>query len=223
MSGRSVLGFFLILLGALFLLDQTGLADFGDLIADWWPVALIGVGLVQGGREPHRRLLPVILIGAGLLFLLDNLGILGVSAWSALWPLLIVGAGVWLIFHRGSAAPASNDADTVNLTATFGGVETASRSTSFRGGSMNAFFGGVGLDLRQARLAPGGALLDVTTFCGGAEITVPRGWRVAIEGTPLFGGFENAVSGAAELPENAPELTVRGTILFGGIEIQEKG
>lgn len=42
-DGGLVAGTFLILIGSIFLVDQFGWADFGEL----WPVILIGVGLVM--------------------------------------------------------------------------------------------------------------------------------------------------------------------------------
>lgn len=42
----------------------------------------------------------VILIGLGLLFLLGNLGILGFHWIGRLWPLILIGIGVWLFIRR---------------------------------------------------------------------------------------------------------------------------
>ena len=42
-DGGLVAGTILILIGSIFLVDQFGWADFGDL----WPVILIGIGLVM--------------------------------------------------------------------------------------------------------------------------------------------------------------------------------
>ena len=42
-DGGLVAGTVLILIGSIFLVDQFGWADFGDL----WPVILIGIGLVM--------------------------------------------------------------------------------------------------------------------------------------------------------------------------------
>ena len=64
MSGRIVFGFILILLGFLFMLDQAGIADVGDVISDWWPLVLVGiVGLALPGIQG----ILTILIGAGVL------------------------------------------------------------------------------------------------------------------------------------------------------------
>ncbi|AEO42934.1 hypothetical protein IPT12_10440 [Xanthomonas perforans] len=49
MNYRLIPALFLIVLGALFLLDNLGLAhmDVGNLIATWWPVFLIAAGVRQ--------------------------------------------------------------------------------------------------------------------------------------------------------------------------------
>lgn len=220
MFGRTAVGLLLVLFGFLFLADQLDVADFGGIIASWWPLVVVGIGVSRLVRASGRRLGPVVVTVVGVILLLGTLDLIS-SVWGLLWPLAIVGAGIWLIMHRDTTAH-MNDAETVHLTATFGGMESVSRSPNFRGGSMTAFFGGVGLDLRQAGVGPGGAVLEVTTFCGGAEVTVPTTWRVVIEGTPLFGGFENSAVGGGTLEHNVPELTVKGTILFGGIEVTSK-
>lgn len=41
----------------------------------------------------------VILI-IGVLFLLENLGVITSGVWSIFWPLLLIAIGLWLIFKR---------------------------------------------------------------------------------------------------------------------------
>jgi hypothetical protein len=59
-------------------------------------------------ERPHRRvglLGPVILIGLGIIFLLNNLGLLEWTVWEALlrlWPVLIIGIGLDLLIGRRS-------------------------------------------------------------------------------------------------------------------------
>jgi len=91
-----------------------------------------------------------------------------------------------------------------------------SQSKQFRGASLTAFFGGVTLDLRQARLAPDGADVDVMTAFGGAQILVPAGWLVLFSGIPIFGSFEDRTSHTGD--EAGPQLRIRGTAMFGGVE-----
>jgi predicted membrane protein len=76
------------------------------------------------------------------------------------------------------------------------------------------------LDLRDAGLAGGRAVIDATVICGGLEVRVPKDWRVNIQATTLFGGTENKRSQPS--PEDARgELTITGTVLCGGIEVKD--
>ncbi len=38
-------GLFLVGLGIVLLLDQLGVADFGELVGTWWPLVLVFAGL----------------------------------------------------------------------------------------------------------------------------------------------------------------------------------
>jgi predicted membrane protein len=93
-------------------------------------------------------------------------------------------------------------------------------SQDFQGGEVAAIFGGMELDLRDAGLAGGRAVIDATVICGGIEVRVPKDWRVNIQTTTLFGGTESKRSQPG--PEDARgELTITGTVLCGGIEVKD--
>src|SRR5262249_33977667 len=96
----------------------------------------------------------------------------------------------------------------------FGGQRVISQSKQFRGASLTAFFGGVTLDLRQAKPAPDGADVDVMTAFGGAQVLVPAGWLVLFSGIPTFGCCEDRTSHRGD--EAGPQLRIRGTAVFGG-------
>ncbi len=54
MNGRTWIGIILILLGCIFLLEHTGVWDFGEVFGEYWPVLLILLGiwmLIRHGRE----------------------------------------------------------------------------------------------------------------------------------------------------------------------------
>ena len=87
----------------------------------------------------------------------------------------------------------------------------------FRGGDLNAFMGGVELDLRQAAIAEPPAVIDVFAMWGGIEIRVPERWSVDPRVTAILGGFEDKTRS----PDDSTErLVVRGLVLMGGIEIK---
>jgi len=115
------------------------------------------------------------------------------------------------------AFPSRGDelSDELGLVAVFDGIELESSATSFRGGSVLAWYGGVSLDLREATLAPG-AHLTVHTLFGGVAIRVPSNWRLE-SSLQSFAGGADVRPGSESL--DAPTLTIDGRALFGGIAV----
>ena len=85
---------------------------------------------------------------------------------------------------------------------------------------MFAWFGGISVDLRAAKLSPDGAHLDLHALNGGIAIKIPEGWRVRSNMRAVAGG----VDARAPEPEaeDAPTLTLDGFAVFGGIAITVK-
>lgn len=116
------------------------------------------------------------------------------------------------------AVPSRGDAesDEVALAAIFDGIELKSTAQAFRGGSMLAWFGGIAVDLREAKLAPD-ARLSVHALFGGIALRVPAGWKVESSARAIAGGV------AVQVPpvdtEDPPTLTLDGFTLFGGIAV----
>ncbi len=106
--------------------------------------------------------------------------------------------------------------------AVMGGFERAEGWVLPRHFKAVAVMGGVKLDLRDARIAPGVSEIEVLAVWGGVEIWVPDGVRVEVVGMAVMGGFE-AKSGLSSLDDpNAPVLRISGFVLMGGAEIKRK-
>jgi hypothetical protein len=219
MSGRTILGTFLILIGAGFLLGQLGVWDFGAVFATWWPLLLIFVGAVQIINRSAPLIGAMILIMVGLVFQGLTLGIFPGNTWALVWSSLLVIAGLWLLLARSfrPAASASSE-DSLSVFALFGASNPRNQSTSFRGGSVTALFAGSDVDLRDAKLSPDGARLEVTTAFGGAKIMVPDDWRVEVTGLPIFGGWSNKAR-QAPAEGSAAKLHVSCFVMFGGVDV----
>ena len=99
----------------------------------------------------------------------------------------------------------------------FGGVERKNSSQDFKGGELTVIMGGCELDLRNASMKAGEAVIDVFTFWGGIDIRVPEDWTVSIEGMPLMGGCEDQTR--HEKTESRKHLVIKGYIIMGGLEI----
>ncbi len=82
-----------------------------------------------------------------------------------------------------------------------------------------ALMGGVELDFREARFGPGVTEVIVFAIMGGAEIIVPPGVHVDLNGLAPMGGFGQ--TGSAPLPTDphAPVLRIGGFVMMGGVEV----
>ena len=95
--GKAMAGVILLAVGGVLLLKQ--FADF--FIPDWifsWPMGLIVIGLYFGAKHNFRKATWSIMIVLGIIFLLnDNID----DASRIVWPIGIIGFGIWLILRRG--------------------------------------------------------------------------------------------------------------------------
>ncbi len=160
----------------------------------------------------------------GVVFLAGELGYIYWDEIRQFWPLVLIAIGIWFLI-RHKVDPAMNipisESDEVNLFAMFGGGMQTVISQNFRGGHAMAIFGGIDLNLKQVKLAPGKIPVWVFVIFGGIKVIVPEEWNVAVRGIPIFGGFEDARPNKTEqISDNESTLVVRGIVLFGGIEVK---
>jgi len=213
---RLYFGLLIVALGIILLLGSADVLDAGEVIATWWPVAVIGAGLFAWLANPRHWAMPVVVMAVGTAILLKTTGV--IDSLNIVIPALVIFVGLLVIFGSGRRSRATETGDDIRTFNVFSGSEVASHSPQFHGGNVGALFGGVEVDLRDATPAPD-ASLDVFVAFGGAEIKVPEGWRVDLTGLPLFGGMEN-VTAKEHVSTEAPALAVHATALFGGVEIK---
>jgi hypothetical protein len=109
------------------------------------------------------------------------------------------------------------EADEVHLAAIFEPLSFRSRAESFRGGTLDAWYGGGIVDLREAELDPAGAHLQVKAIFGGAQVVVPDAWEV-VSSVRGIGGIGDGRPDR-DRPADAPRLTIDGVVMFGGFGI----
>ena len=220
-------GAIILAVGIIFLLDSLGYVRARHFL-QFWPMILIVVGISKITRRDARIWGALVLL-FGIFLQLSELGI-GHFSWGQFWPLLLIAGGamaMWSAIQARRLMPtASSDTtdprDTLDESAIFGGIEKRLNSREFRGGRLQAIFGGIELDLRDADMVENEAVIHANAIFGGIEMRVPETWFVATRGQGVFGGFSDSTRFSPPADPEKPKKTliVLGTSLFGGVEIR---
>ena len=212
---RILTGLLILTAGVLALLDALNIIAFWSHAGTWWPVVLIIAGLLVFINNVREYITSLVLVGLGTAFLLKNLDIIDVNIWQLAWPIIIIAIGISVLVNYSGKRQLKTQ-DTENISAILAGSDTTNKSTDYKGGKINAIFGGVALDLRDATIKKE-ATIEVFTLCGGIELKVPRNWQVRQQVFPILGGVETKSHTSAET--DGPVLTIIGTVALGGVEV----
>lgn len=237
-KSRVFTGFILIIAGLLLFAYKMGAPVPGWLFT--WPVALIVVGLVIGVRHRFRNNAWIIMVAIGGINLLNQLSPnLNLDTYIA--PIIIILIGLIFVlrpqrhFRKNwgelrqnykdemersfDSESDSHSEDYIESVSVFGGVKKKIITKQFKGGDITCFMGGAEIDLTQADIQ-GKAILEVTQVFGGTKIIVSPNWDVKSEVVAVFGGIEDKRPAVAATIDNTKILILRGTSVFGGIDIR---
>lgn len=239
-KGRLYTGLLLVAAGALLFLSKMGAPVPGWVFS--WPVALILFGVLMGIKHKFRNAGGWILILIGGVNLIDQL-VPGMSFHSYVLPIIIIAIGLIFILRPAKSYPAgdrshgesfggvsntsavygaterTHHSDYIDSTSVFGGVKKVIVSKDFRGGDVTCFMGGAEFNLSQADIK-GTVVLDVTQIFGGTKLIVPPHWHVKTDVVTIFGGIEDKRPVAMSNDGGDKVLLVKGTSIFGGIDIR---
>jgi len=215
---RNAFGVVVITVGVLALLGSIGVFNFGEVIGRWWPLLIITAGIITFIGNPGKVVWPLTIVAIGVLFQLRQLDVITFNVWQLFWPVIIIAVGISIIMNRTSKHSTLNSADTTNLSVFFSGSETRNNSHNYQGGTISTAFGGVELDLRDAKIKDS-ATLNISVILGGLELRVPREWHIQSDVTPILGGVDGRSVNTAK--PGAPTLIITGDVILGGIDIKQ--
>ena len=220
---RAFFGVTIVALGGVLLLRNLEIIKFDSWNVFWgtvWAAGLVLAGLVTivSSRKLLTRAWGLLLMAAGVSIGLNAYGVIDVSIWKLFWPVVLIAVGLMMVFSIGSAnrkraeEPGTNDNEKVAI---FYGEESRVRG-DYTGGSLTAVFGGVDLDLRQVKIKDG-AVIDVFTFCGGINISLPDDVIVENEVRGVLGGSDDKTMSK---PSAKKTIYLKGECVLGGLEIK---
>jgi hypothetical protein len=211
--GRVLVGLALLAVGGVLLAGQAELLDAGEALATWWPLGIVAYGLLRFFGHPRDLGGAAAITGVGLVLLAWRLDLVG----TLLLPLVLIGAGLVVLFRTPHAERAQLDDPHLDLVAVFGSRDARVTSPRFTGGSAVAVFGGIDLDLRSTSLPPEGAKLELVSIFGDVEVVLPMGWAVDVSGPAILGDLDDRTLGA---PAGAPHLRIDVTVILGDVELR---
>ena len=228
-------GIFIIGAGILWLVYKMGV-PFPSWFFDW-PMILIAVGLFSGLQSNFRNNAWIILLFLGTIFLIDD----NMAGWNLhrfIWPVALILFGFFFLArrnkcsgrfrNRGFSDPSSNadepvsnnmeNDEFIDYNIFMGSIKKKVLSKNFRGGTISCVMGGAEIDLSQADMQKP-AVIDISQLFGGTKIWVPSNWDIKSEVSAIFGGFEDKRNLSVHVLDSNKTLILKGSSLFGGIEI----
>ena len=226
-SGGIFIGGLIVAIGLLLLLDNMHVIHMRD-VWHYWPLILVVFGLsrIVECHTPSSLIWGGLVALVGALLFLDNLNILMID-FSFIWPLILIAFGLSLLWRAvdrrkrmDGTAPASSDASS-SVMAVFSGAKRKVVAQDFKGLDVLALFGGVDVNLREAKIAGEEAVVDVNATFGGVELKIPDTWSVIVKTVAIFGGVDDkTIPPKTDPAVPTPRLVLTGTALFGGVSIK---
>jgi predicted membrane protein len=204
---KSLFGFIILGLGFFFLFEREFNFDFG-LDRYIVPVALIGLGLhlISKKRKEKQAIEQI-----------EN-RIYGTQETFSSNPEEVASEKSTSNFSD-FEMPGASFSDRLNENAILSGVTKRILSKNLKGGKLTSVMGGIDLDLTQADIS-GAVYLQIDVIFGGVKLIVPPHWQIQTEVTNIAAGIEdNRLYRQSEV-DTSKVLIIRGTILFGGLEIK---
>ncbi len=226
---RLFVGIIILLIGVALLASNFGLFNYEIKRYFFrWEMILIGVGFFSILSNENKAFGIIVLAVGGAFYARDFLHF-HFNFWELFFPAMLIVIGLVVIFHHSTYRSIhkhkynrslSTD-DMLDEISIFGGSEKIINTDNFKGGKMTSIFGGQKIILSKSKLAPGKNELELFALFGGFELIIPEDWKLNVNILPVFGGFsDKRLPNPQKDQESDRELTIVGTVIFGGGEIK---
>lgn len=219
-------GCVLVALGVILGVNALGIARIDVFFPGWWTLFIIVPCVISLFGSDTDKTGDVIGIVVGVCLLLACQGVIAFGMlWKLLLPAILIIIGLSIIFKdvlKGKVVKEvkklrgkTNDKE---YWATFSGQNLDFAKEKFEGCRLEAIFGGIKCDLREAEIKED-VLVRASSVFGGITIYAPEGVNVQVISTAMFGGVTD--HHAKKIKDEAKKtIFVEATCIFGGVEIK---
>ena len=225
--GNIIWGLIFIIIGVGYAGAAMKLWDFTIFFPGWWTLFIIIpclVSIIQSGVNIGSITGLII----GIMLLAAHYIRFDINFWKLIIPTILIALGLKIILQGVRRKPIDagpgvyiegqenySSAGRKSYTAVFSSnnIKVTDR---FTGADLNAVFGGISLDLRDA-VIDGNVEITATAVFGGIDIYIPNGVQVKVNNIPIFGGVGNRHRYESS---NGYIIYLNSTTMFGGIDIK---
>ena len=216
-----IVGLVFLAIGIILFGNNLKLWDINLFFKGWWTLFIIVPSVISLCRGSNK-ISSLVSILIGVLLLLASQDII---EWSLLWklilPIIFVAIGLSFIFSRKnkiddldiSSKKKDNDNEYI---AVFSGRDIVFENKKFAGASCISVFGGIDLDLRDAKIKED-IVIDCVSVFGGIDIKTPKNVSIKTDGVPILGGVLDKTVGRGD---KSPTIYINYVCVFGGVEIK---
>ena len=221
-------GIVLVIIGVIIGLNTLDITNIDIFFEGWWTLFIIipsFVGLFTS-KDKTGNIIGLLI---GVILLLGVRDIIDFNlVWKLLLPILIVIIGLSLIFKDTVNSKLNKEIKKLNdkdnkknnnneYCSTFSGQKIDFDNEEFKGANLTAVFGGITLDLREAKIKED-VVINTSSIFGGIDIYVPNNVKVKVKSTSIFGGVDNK-----KVKNNNDKdyvIYINANCLFGGVDIK---
>lgn len=225
-------GLFFIAIGVGIAGNVLNIWDFQVFFDGWWTLLIIipcFISMIQSGFGTGSTLGFII----GVLLFMSYRVDFHFNIWQLVVPAILIFIGLRIMFQSAFRKKPMHFDQSSNIGGGMSGQSFSGASKSeysaifssnrihvtdqFNGTNLNAVFGGVVLDLRDA-IITGDVEINATAIFGGIDMYLPGGVKVKTNNVPIFGGVSNKAE--QSIDPSAPTIYLNSTCMFGGIDIK---
>ena len=185
-----------------------------------WPIILMFLGIEGIIRTKKLDLFNVILTLIGVIYLLSGLKIIGNINGRLILAIILIGAGISFILSslgKKKVKTISKD-KMINYNGIFSDVKEVISSKDFKGANCYSIFGDIKLDLKNTSLKDD-TVINCYAIFGGIDLIMPDDVNIIIHSSSLFGGVNNKTSNKNS--DNKKTIYINVTAIFGWVDVKE--
>lgn len=217
MNKQIILGLFIITVGFIVFLANANVGPIRGIIQDWWPLTIILAGVYMLWSNIRNFVWPSIIIAVGSVLLLNTLDIAHFNIGALIFPTILVGIGLSIIFSSHSSWRKTTETKgSDNINAIMSESTSKNISDDYVGGTVTAIMGSVELDVSKT-IIKNQAILGVSIVMGELKLRVAEDVNIVNRTQTLLGSVDDKTPA---IVKPGPTLIIEGLVLMGEVEIR---